>query len=131
MESAMPLYGHEIDATITPWEAGLDWIVKLDKGDFLGRDALVKQKQQGITRKLIGFEVKGRGIARDGYEILTGSAGSGWVTSGGPAPTLNKNLGMCYLPLQLAEPGNAIEISVRGRGVEAVTIPTPFYKRAR
>ena len=131
MESAMPLYGHEIDATITPWEAGLDWIVKLEKGDFLGREALRKQKQQGITRKLIGFEVKGRGIARDGYEILTGGAGTGWVTSGGPAPALNKNLGMCYLPLQLAKPGNAIEISVRGRGVEAVTIPMPFYKRAR
>jgi len=131
MESAMPLYGHEIDATITPWEAGLDWIVKLEKGDFLGREALVKQKQKGITRKLIGFEVRGRGIARDGYEILTGGAGTGWVTSGGPAPALNKNLGMCYLPLQLAEPGNAIEISVRGRGVEAVTIPMPFYKRAR
>jgi aminomethyltransferase len=136
MESAMPLYGHEIDATITPWEAGLDWIVKLEKGNFLGREALVKQKQQGITRKLTGFEVKGRGIARDGYEILTGGAGtggaaSGWVTSGGPAPALNKNLGMCYLPLHLAEPGNAIEISVRGRGVEAVTVPMPFYKRAR
>jgi len=131
MESAMPLYGHEIDATITPWEAGLDWIVKLEKGNFLGREALVKQKQQGITRKLIGFEVKGRGIARDGYEILTGGAGTGWVTSGGPAPALNKNLGMCYLPVHLAEPGNVIEISVRGRGVEAVTIPMPFYKRAR
>ncbi|MEO8050894.1 MAG: glycine cleavage system aminomethyltransferase GcvT [Acidobacteriota bacterium] len=131
MESAMPLYGHEIDATTTPWEAGLDWIVKLGKGEFLGREALVKQKQQGIARKLIGFEVKGRGIARDGYEILTGGAGTGWVTSGGPAPALNKNLGMCYLPLHLAEPGNAIEISVRGRGVEAVTIPMPFYKRAR
>ena len=131
LESAMPLYGHEIDATITPWEAGLDWIVKLEKGDFLGREALLKQRQRGITRKLIGFEVKGRGIARDGYEILTGGAGTGWVTSGGPAPALNKNLGMCYLPLHLAEPGNAIEISVRGRGVEAVTIPMPFYKRAR
>jgi aminomethyltransferase len=131
MESAMPLYGHEIDATITPWEAGLDWIVKLEKGDFLGREALVKQKQQGITRKLIGFEVKGRGIARDGYEILTGATGTGWVTSGGPAPALSKNLGMCYLPLHLAEPGKAIEISIRGRGVEAVTIPMPFYKRAR
>ena len=95
----MPLYGHEIHASITPWEAGLDWIVKLDKGDFLGREALVKQKQQGITRKLSGFEVKGRGIARDGYEIMAGGAGSGWVTSGGPAPALNKNIGMCFLPL--------------------------------
>jgi aminomethyltransferase len=131
MESAMPLYGHEIDATITPWEAGLDWIVKLDKGDFLGRESLLKQKEKGITRKLSGFEMKGRGIARDGYEIQTGGVGAGWVTSGGPAPTLNKNIGMCYLPLHLAEPGNAIDVLVRGRAVEAVTIPLPFYKRAR
>jgi aminomethyltransferase len=131
MESAMPLYGHEIHASITPWEAGLDWIVKLDKGDFVGRAALMKQKQQGITRKLTGFEVRGRGIARDGYEILENGAGSGWVTSGGPAPTMNKNIGMCFLRLSLAEPGNPIEISVRGRSVEAVTIPMPFYKRAR
>jgi aminomethyltransferase len=131
MESAMPLYGHEIHASITPWEAGLDWIVKLDKGDFLGREALVKQKQQGITRKLAGFEVKGRGIARDGYEILANGLGAGWVTSGGPAPALGKNIGMCFLPLQLSGPANPIEISVRGRGVEAITIPMPFYKRAR
>ena len=131
MESAMPLYGHEIHASITPWEAGLDWIVKLDKGDFLGREALVKQKQRGITRKLIGFEMKGGGVARDGYEILESGVGTGWVTSGGPAPALNKNIGMCFLPLHLAQPGHAIEVSVRGRGVEAVTVPMPFYKRAR
>ena len=131
MESAMPLYGHEIHASITPWEAGLDWIVKMEKGDFLGREALAKQKQHGITRKLIGFEVKGRGIARDGYEIQVNGLGSGWVTSGGPSPALNKNIGMCFLPLPLAEPGTAIEVSVRGRGVEAVTVPLPFYKRAR
>jgi len=136
LESAMPLYGHEIHASITPWEAGLDWIVKLDKGDFLGREALVKQKQRGLTRKLAGFEVQGRGIARDGYEILKNGVGSGWVTSagvirGGPAPALNKNIGMGFLPVPLFEAGHAIEISVRGRGVEAVTVPMPFYKRAR
>lgn len=131
LEAAMALYGHEIDATITPWEAGLDWIVKLDKGDFLGREALMKQKERGITRQLAGFEMKGRGIARDGYEILADGVGVGWVTSGGPAPALNKNIGMCMLPLHLSGPGNLLEISVRGRGVEAVTIPMPFYKRAR
>jgi aminomethyltransferase len=131
MESGMPLYGHEIHASITPWEAGLDWIVKLDKGGFLGREALAKQKERGITRKLAGFEMQDRGIARDGYEILANGVGVGWVTSGGPAPALNKNIGMCYLPLHLAEPGNAIEISVRGRGVKAVTVPIPFYKRAK
>ena len=76
LESKMALYGHEIDATITPWEADLAWIVKLDKGDFIGRDALVKQKEQGITRKLVGFEMQGRGIGRDGYEVhIDGSAG--------------------------------------------------------
>jgi aminomethyltransferase len=131
MESAMPLYGHEISASITPWEAGLDWIVKLDKGDFLGRDALVQQKEKGITRKLIGFEVQGRGIARDGYEVFIDGVAAGWVTSGGPAPTVGKNLGMCYLPVQEAVPGRAIEVMVRGRAVEAVTVPIPFYKRAR
>ena len=131
MEAGMPLYGHEIDATITPWEAGLDWIVKLDKVSFLGREALVRQKERGITRKLAGFEVTGRGIARDGYEILANGVGAGWVTSGGPAPALHKNIGMCMLPLPLGEPGNALEVSVRGRGVEAITVPMPFDKRAR
>ena len=131
MESAMPLYGHEIDATISPWEAGLDWIVKLDKGDFLGRDALLEQKEKGMTRKLIGLEVKGRGIARDGYEVFIDGVAAGWVTSGGPAPALNKNIGMCYLPVHEANPGRPIEVMVRGRAVEAITIPIPFYKRAR
>ncbi|MEQ1948861.1 MAG: glycine cleavage system aminomethyltransferase GcvT [Bryobacteraceae bacterium] len=130
MESAMPLYGHEIDASITPWEAGLDWIVKLDKGDFLGRDALVQQKEKGIARKLIGFEMKGRGIGRDGYEVWINGVAAGWVTSGGPAPALDKNIGMCYLPLEQAVPGQSLEIMIRGRGVEAVTVPLPFYKRA-
>jgi len=131
MEAAMPLYGHEIHASLTPWEAGLDWIAKLEKGDFLGRDALVKQKEKGIARKLIGFEVTGRGIARDGYEVFVNGVAAGWVTSGGLAPALNKNIGMCYLPLGDAEPGRAIEVMVRGRAVEAVTVPLPFYKRAR
>ena len=131
MEAAMPLYGHEIHASLTPWEAGLDWIVKLEKGDFLGRDALVKQKEKGITRRLIGFEVTGRGIARDGYDVCVNGVAAGWVTSGGPAPALNRNIGMCYLPLHYAEPGRAIEVMVRGRAVEAVTVALPFYKRAR
>ena len=95
------------------------------------REALAKQKERGITRKLAGFEMQGRGIARDGYEILANGAGVGWVTSGGPAPALNKNIGMCYLPLDFAEAGRAIEVMVRGRAVEAITIPIPFYKRAK
>ena len=131
LEAKMALYGHEIDATITPWEADLAWIVKLDKGDFLGRDALVKQKEQGVTRRLIGFEMHGRGIGRDGYEVHIDGAAAGWVTSGGPAPTLNKNIGLCYLPVNRCEIGRVIHVIVRNQPVEAVTVPTPFYKRAK
>ncbi len=131
LEASMMLYGHEIDATITPLEAGLEWIVKFDKGEFTGRAALEKQKAAGLKRRLAGFEMKGRGIGRDGYEVRVGGEAAGWVTSGGPAPTLNKNIGMCYLPVDLAVPGTAIEIVVRGQPVEAVTVPLPFYKRAK
>jgi aminomethyltransferase len=131
LEAKMALYGHEIDATITPFEADLAWMVKLDKGDFVGRDALVKQKEHGITRKLIGFEMQGRGIGRDGYEVFVDGAPAGWVTSGGPAPTLNKNIGLCYLPVNHCEIGRTIHVMVRNQPVEAVTVPTPFYKRAK
>ena len=131
MESAMPLYGHEIDASINPFEAVLDWVVKLTKPEFIGRTALGKAREQGIKRKLIGFEMTERGIARDGCEMISNGIGVGWVTSGGPSPTLNKNLGMCYLPLELAEPGKKIEVLIRGRAVAAQTIAMPFYKRAK
>ena len=131
LEAKMALYGHEIDASITPWEADLGWIVKLDKGDFIGRAALEKQKEQGIRRKLVGFEMCGRGIGRDGYEVRLDGRPAGWVTSGSPAPALNKNIGLCYLPVAEAHPGRAIEIVIRSQPVEAVTVETPFYKRAK
>jgi aminomethyltransferase len=131
LESAMALYGHEIDASISPLEAGLGWIVKLDKGEFVGRDALLKQKESGIRRKLIGFEMRGRGIGRDGYEVRLSGAPAGWVTSGGPAPALNKNIGLCYLPIEQSVPGTSIEIMIRNQPVDAVTVETPFYKRAK
>ncbi len=132
LESGMALYGHEIHAAITPWEANLGWIVKLaDKPDFIGRDALVRQTGQGVTRKLIGFEMTGRGIGRDGYEVYVDGAAAGWVTSGGPAPSLGKNIGLCYLPSARAEIGRAIHVMVRNQPVEAVTVPTPFYTRAK
>src|ERR1035438_2339439 len=131
LEAKMALYGHEIHASITPWEADLGWIVKLDKGDFAGRAALVKQKEQGIQRKLIGFEMCGRGIGRDGYEVLVDGAPAGWVTSGSPAPALNKNIGLCYLPVAEARIGRAIEVVIRSQPVAAVTVETPFYKRAK
>ena len=127
----MALYGHEIHASITPFEAGLDWIVKLDKGDFVGRAALAKQKEQGIRRKLIGFEMRGRGIARDGYEVFVDGVPAGWVTSGSPSPGLCKNIGLCYLPVSQASPGRPIQVMVRNQPVDAETVATPFYKRAK
>jgi aminomethyltransferase len=129
LESKMALYGHEIGASISPLEADLAWIVKLDKGDFIGRDALLKQREKGLTRKLTGFEMRGRGIGRDGYEVTIDGQPAGWVTSGSPAPTLNKNIGLCYLPFNRAHPGEKIEIVIRNQPVEAETVPTPFYKR--
>jgi aminomethyltransferase len=126
----MALYGHEIGPTISPLEADLAWIVKLDKGNFNGRDALVKQKEKGLTRKLVGFEMRGRGIGRDGYEVNLAGQPAGWVTSGSPAPTLNRNIGLCYLPIDHAKPGEKIEIVIRNQAVEAETVPTPFYKRS-
>ena len=131
LESAMSLYGHEIDASISPFEAGLDWIVKLDKGDFVGRAALVRQKESGVRRRLVGFEMRGRGIGRDGYEVWLDGAPAGWVTSGSPAPALNKNIGLCYLPAARAQPGVPIQILIRNQPVEAVTVKTPFYQRVK
>jgi aminomethyltransferase len=131
LEAKMALYGHEIDASITPLEAGLGWIVKMDKGDFSGRASLEKQREAGVKRKLAGFEMRGRGIARDGYEVYVSGSPAGWVTSGGPSPALNKNIGLCYLPADLAAVGQPIQIMIRGQLVDAVTVPTPFYKRAK
>lgn len=131
LEAKMALYGHEIDASVTPLEANLGWIVKFDKGDFLGRAALLARKEAGLRRKLVGFEMTGRGIGRDGYEVLLDGAPAGWVTSGGPSPTLGRNIGLCYLPAEHAVPGTAIQILIRNQPVDAITVPTPFYKRAK
>jgi aminomethyltransferase len=131
LEAKMALYGHEIDASITPLEADISWMVKMNKGDFVGRDALMQKEAAGITRKLVGFEMRGRGIGRDGYEVHADGAPAGWVTSGGPAPTLNKNIGLCYLPAGKAEIGRTIHVIVRNQPVEAVVVATPFYKRAK
>ncbi len=131
LESKMALYGHEIDASISPLEADLAWVVKFEKPEFVGREALVKQKESGVTRKLVGFEMRGRGIGRDGYEVLLEGAPAGWVTSGGPSPTLGKNIGLCYLPVDHAAPGKSIQVVIRNQPVDAVTVETPFYKRAK
>jgi aminomethyltransferase len=131
LEAKMALYGHEIDASITPLEAGIGWIVKFDKPGFIGREALLKQRESGVRRKLVGFEMVGRGIARDGYEVLLNGDRAGWVTSGGPSPSLNKNIGLCFVPPETAEPGRDIEVLIRNQPVPARTVPTPFYKRAK
>jgi aminomethyltransferase len=131
LEAKMALYGHEIDASISPLEADLAWIVKLDKGEFVGRDTLLKQKESGVKRKLIGFEMCGRGIGRDGYEVFLDGVAAGWVTSGSPSPSLNKNIGLCYLPTEQSQPGKSIQIMIRSQPVDAITVETPFYKRAK
>jgi aminomethyltransferase len=131
LEAKMALYGHEIGANMGPLEADLGWIVKFGKGDFTGKQALLKQKEAGLTRKLVGFEMRGRGIGRDGYEVQIDGQPAGWVTSGGPAPTLNKNIGLCYVPVGHSGAGSKIAIIVRNQPVEAEIVPTPFYKRPK
>jgi len=131
LEAGMCLYGHEIDETTTLLEANLGWICKLNKGEFVGRERLQKQKEEGIKRKLIGFEVTDRGVARDGQEVLIAGQLVGRVTSGSPAPFLKKNIGMAYVPAEFANEGRAIEIDVRGRLVSARIVALPFYKRAK
>jgi aminomethyltransferase len=131
LEAAMALYGHEIDETTTLLEAGLGWICKLNKGDFIGRERLAQQKEEGIGRKLVGFEMRERGIARDGQEVLVNGERVGRVTSGSPAPFLKKNIGLAYVPVEHGGEGQAIEIDVRGRTVSAEIVKTPFYKREK
>ena len=131
LEAGLCLYGHEIDETTTLLEANLGWIAKLNKGDFIGRENLAQQKEEGIKRRLIGFEVADRGIARDGQDVLVGGQRVGRVTSGSPAPFLKKNIGMAYVPVESAGTGGTIEIDVRGRLVGAEIVPLPFYKRPR
>ncbi|HVF49775.1 MAG TPA: glycine cleavage system aminomethyltransferase GcvT [Pyrinomonadaceae bacterium] len=131
LEAAMALYGHEITDETTLLEANLGWICKLNKGDFTGRDALVRQKEEGIRRKLVGFEVTERGIARDEQDVLVGGERVGRVTSGSPAPFLKRNIGLAYVPAEHAREGQELQIDVRGRMVGARIVPTPFYKRKK
>ncbi len=131
LEAAMALHGHEISEDITPYEARLGWIVKLDKGDFIGREALLRQKQEGLKRKLCGFEMRGRGIGRDGYPVVADGAEVGYVTSGSPAPALDKNIGMALLRPDLTTVGQSVEIAIRSRTVEAEVVSLPFYSRKK
>ena len=129
LEVRYPLYGHDIDETTNPWEAGLGWIVKLGGADFVSREALVKLKQQGPSRKLAGFELQDRGIARDHYSVFAAGKQVGEVTSGSYAPSLRKSIGLAYVPVDLAEPGQSFEIEVRGKRLRAMVVSRPFYRR--
>lgn len=130
LEAKMVLYGNDIDNTTTVLEADLEWIVKWEKGDFIGRSALMKQKENGTERKLVGFELIDRGIARHGHEGYIQGRKAGAVTSGTFAPYLKKAIGLIYLPAESAVIGQEFEIDVRGKMLRARVVPTPFYKRA-
>lgn len=131
LEARMNLYGNDMDETTTVLEAGLGWICKLDKGDFLGREALLKQKEEGLKKKLYGFEMVDKGIPRHGYPVFHNGEEVGVVTSGSYAPYLKKNIGLAYLPIELAKAGNEIEIGIRKKRAKAITVKTPFYKREK
>ncbi len=131
LEAGYALYGNELDEETTLIEANLSWIVKLEKGDFLGRKALAEQRARGPRKKLVGFEMTDRGIARDGFSVLLSGAAVGRVTSGTHAPFLKKSIGMAYVPPELAEAGREIEIDIRGKPARARLVPLPFYKRPK
>ncbi|MCG6963888.1 MAG: glycine cleavage system aminomethyltransferase GcvT [Acidobacteria bacterium] len=134
LEAGMCLYGNDIDGTTTPIEAGLEWIVKVEKGDFIGRDVIERQLQEGTERRLVGFEMVDRGIGRHGYPVLAAENAAdevGEVTSGTHSPTLGKAVGMAYVPAELSAPGTEIWISIRGSGRRARVVELPFYSRKK
>ena len=130
LEMGMALYGNDIDDTTTPLEANLAWLVKLDKGDFVGRDALVAQKERGLSRRLVGFTMAERNFPRHGYPVFYDGQPSGVVCSGTMSPTLGIPIGTCYLPLAGTKAGTSFEIEIRGKRVPATVTKPPFYKHA-
>jgi aminomethyltransferase len=132
LEAKLPLYGHEISDTINVWEAGLDRFCKMEKPDFIGRASLEKAKAAGTKRELIGLEMVDRGIARDGYKVLDLAGREiGYVTSGSPAPFLKKNIALAYVPTEFSTLGTELKVEIRGQGVKAQVVPTPFYKKPK
>jgi aminomethyltransferase len=132
LEGKLPLYGHEISDTINVWEAGLDRFCKMEKPDFIGRNALEKARAAGLKRTLVGLEMVERGIARDGYKVLDDSRREiGYVTSGSPAPFLKKNIALAYAPREFSAVGTAVRVQVRNQGVGSIVVPTPFYRRPK
>src|SRR6266849_6476591 len=131
IEAGYCLYGHELDEQTNPLEAGLGWTVKLNKGEFIGRDALLKVKEEGPKRKLIGIEMIERGISRAGYAIYENDQQIGSLTSGAPGPALNKNIGIGYVEASHAVVGNTVQIDIRGKRTAAQIVALPFYKRKK
>jgi glycine cleavage system T protein (aminomethyltransferase) len=132
LESKMALYGHEISDSINVWEADLGRYCKMDKGDFIGRQALEKSKAQGLTRVLVGLEMVERGIGRDGYKVFIESGEEiGYITSGSPAPFLKKNIALAYVPPAYSQIGTVLLVEVRSQKIKAQVVPTPFYKRPK
>lgn len=129
LEKAYPLYGHELDDTTTPLEAGLEWVTKLAKGPFVGREVLLKQKEEGIRRKLVGLELLEPGIARSEYVLFKNGRSIGRVTSGTRSPTLGKAIALAYVAIEEAALDNTIEVEIRGRRARAKIVPLPFYRR--
>jgi aminomethyltransferase len=129
LEAGYCLYGHELDEQTNPLEANLGWTVKLNKGDFIGRDALLKVKEEGLKRKLIGIEMIERGVSRGGYAIFENDQQIGALTSGAPSPTLNKNIGMGYVEAAHAVAGKTVQVDIRGKRTAAQIVALPFYKR--
>jgi aminomethyltransferase len=131
LEAAMRLYGNDIDETTTALEADLSWIVGWKKEDFVGASALRQQKAAGVKRKIVGFEMLERGIARAGYDTYVGGAKAGAVTSGTQTPYLKKAIGMAYLPVDHTAVGTEFDVDIRGKRTRATVVPMPFYKRAK
>jgi aminomethyltransferase len=131
LEAKLSLYGNDLGDGTNPLEAGLSWVIKLGGGDFIGRGALAWQWAVGVERRLVGFEMTGRGIGRRGYEIRDGAGTRiGEVTSGGPAPTLEKNIGLGYVRTEFAKPGTELNVDCRGKLVTARVVGGPFYRRS-
>jgi aminomethyltransferase len=131
LEAGMRLHGNDIDETTTAVEADLNWIVGWKKDDFIGASALREQKTSGAKRKIAGFEMLDRGIARHGYDAYVGDAKAGVVTSGTQTPFLKKAIGMAYLPIEHTAPGSEFDVDIRGRRIRARVVPMPFYKRQK
>jgi aminomethyltransferase len=131
LEAAMRLYGNDIDETTSVLEADLGWIVGWNKPEFLGRDVLLQQKASGVSRRIAGFEMLDRGIARHGYPVLVEGREAGHVTSGTQTPFLKKAIGMAYLPSEVTAPGREFDVVIRDRRARAKVVPLPFYKRPR